>query len=227
MGTLGVVGVGTVEDYVQGRVERGGGNYPCGYVCRTKSNIGLLVLLLCVIHLQVMFTQSVNMIKLPFVQSSSFGFDAQDLHRLIGGSVRMSCIVHMLCLSGAQVFSSYSPNVFFEPVLESASCLPYIFKQAFFTFHLISSLTLRWLWVVLLVLKAIFMFLNNFVMCLVSGLLLGRGRSIHFAAVKHCFRILLNACDEFLPLVHFQPTKIISLHAAGLLRCTRGMEQPC
>jgi hypothetical protein len=31
----------------------------------------------------------------------------------------------------------------------------------------------------------------------------------HFTPVNHCFHILLNAYDGFLPLVHLQPTKII------------------
>jgi hypothetical protein len=38
----------------------------------------------------------------------------------------------------------------------------------------------------------------------------------HFAAVKQCFHIVLKVCDGFLPLVHLQPTKITSLHAAFL-----------
>jgi hypothetical protein len=42
----------------------------------------------------------------------------------------------------------------------------------------------------------------------------------HFAAMKQCFHIVLKVCDGFLLLVHIQPTKITSLHAA-LLWCVR------
>lgn len=38
----------------------------------------------------------------------------------------------------------------------------------------------------------------------------------HFAMVKHCFHIVLEVCDGFICLVHFQSTKFISLHTALL-----------
>jgi hypothetical protein len=41
----------------------------------------------------------------------------------------------------------------------------------------------------------------------------------YYVVAKHCFHIVLKVCNGFIPLVHFQPTKIILLHTA-LLQCT-------